>query len=82
MKQVILHVPHSSAAIPFNNGYVVSDAMLEAEILKLTDSHTEDLFYSEADIMIVAPFSRIFCDPERFADDSKEVMAQFGMGAL
>lgn len=32
--------------------------------------------------MIVADFSRIFCDPERFTDDSQEVMAQYGMGVL
>ena len=32
--------------------------------------------------MIKANFSRIFCDPERFTDDSQEIMAQFGMGVL
>ena len=82
MKQLILHIPHSSTQLPLKNGYVVSDSLLESEILKLTDWHTEDLFYSEGDVMVVAPFSRIFCDPERFADDSQEVMAQFGMGVL
>lgn len=39
-------------------------------------------FYSNEDEMIVAEFSRIFCDPERFTDDSQEVMAQYGMGVL
>jgi N-formylglutamate amidohydrolase len=34
------------------------------------------------DDKIVAPFSRIFCDVERFADDELEVMAKFGMGVL
>lgn len=29
-----------------------------------------------------APFSRIFCDVERFSDDEFEVMAKFGMGVL
>jgi len=32
--------------------------------------------------MIKAEFSRIFCDPERFTDDSQEIMAQYGMGVL
>ncbi len=55
---------------------------LEREMLKLTDWYTDDLFYSEEDEMIVAEFSRVFCDPERFTDDSQEIMAQYGMGVL
>lgn len=80
--QLILHLPHTSTEIPVKTGYVASDEVLQAEILKLTDWHTADLFYSAEDIMVVAPFSRIFCDTERFPDDKQEVMAQFGMGAL
>ena len=82
MSQLILHIPHSSISIPLKDGYVVNDDVLNLELLKLTDWHTEDLFCSETDIMIIANFSRIFCDPERFADDSKEIMSQFGMGVL
>jgi N-formylglutamate deformylase len=82
MKKLILHIPHSSTNIPLKDGYIVPDEILQSEILKLTDWHTEDLFHSEEDEMIIAPFSRIFCDPERFPDDEQEVMAQFGMGVL
>ena len=82
MKQIILHIPHSSTNIPLKEGYVVSEDALEAEMLKLTDWYTDDLFHSEVDIAIIANFSRIFCDPERFTDDTQEVMAQFGMGVL
>ncbi len=32
--------------------------------------------------MIIADFSRLFCDVERFADDEQEVMAKYGMGVL
>ena len=32
--------------------------------------------------MIIAGFSRIFCDPERFTDGTQEIMAQYGMGVL
>lgn len=81
-RKVILHIPHSSTNIPLKEGYSVDDEFLENEILKLTDWHTEDLFYSNEDEMVVAPFSRIFCDPERFPDDSQEVMAKYGMGVL
>ena len=82
MKQLILHIPHSSVNIPLKEGYIVSEDTLQSEILKLTDWHTEDLFHSYKDVMIIAPFSRIFCDPERFPDDEQEIMAQFGMGVL
>ena len=51
-------------------------------MLKVTDWYTDDLFQSDEHEMIKANFSRIFCDPERFADDSQEIMAQYGMGVL
>ena len=82
MKKLILHIPHSSIIIPLKAGYCVSDEILNQEILKLTDWYTDDLFENETDISIIASFSRIFCDTERFSDDSQEVMAQFGMGVL
>ena len=79
---IILHLPHASTHIPFHDGYVVDEAVLQSEMLKLTDWYTEDLFFSSEDKMVVAPFSRIFCDVERFADDVQEPMAQLGMGML
>lgn len=80
--KIVLHIPHSSAKIPFHEGYLIDSVSLEKEILKLTDWYTDDLFFSGEDEMIIAEFSRIFCDPERFTDDSQEIMAQFGMGVL
>ncbi len=75
-------MPHSSTNIPLMDGYTVDENFLAKEMLKLTDWYTDDLFYSDEDEMIKADFSRIFCDPERFTDDSQEVMAQYGMGVL
>ncbi len=69
--RVILHIPHSSTKIPVTDGYIVDNETLKNEILKLTDWYTDELFYSEYDIMIKADFSRIFCDPERFVDDTQ-----------
>ncbi len=82
MNNLILHIPHSSIIIPFKEGYSVSDVIINQEILKLTDWYTDDLFENEKDISIKTPFSRIFCDTERFSDDSQEVMAKYGMGVL
>ena len=82
MQPLIVHIPHASLIIPFKDGYKIGDDLLEAEMLKLTDWHTDDLFYSATDIMVKAPFSRVFCDVERFADDKDEPMSKLGMGAL
>ena len=81
-RKIILHVPHSSTTIPLTDGYVINDEAMAKEMLKLTDWYTDDLFDSDENVMIKANFSRIFCDPERFTDDSQEIMAQFGMGVL
>lgn len=64
------------------DGFIADRISLENEILKLTDWFTDDLFYSADEIIVTAGFSRIFCDVERFADDSLEIMAQYGMGVL
>lgn len=82
MRRLILHIPHAATNIPITEGYSVSETILDQEILKLTDWYTDDLFENNTDISIKAPFSRIFCDTERFSDDSQEIMAQYGMGVL
>lgn len=62
---VLIHIPHSSAHIPSTKGY--SDvALARKEIERLTDWHTERLFALEGAGHIRAPFSRVFCDVERF----------------
>jgi N-formylglutamate amidohydrolase len=82
MRKLVLHIPHSSTEIPLLDGYVSSQDEIQDEIIKLTDWYTDDLFDSEVDDKIVTPFSRIFCDVERFADDKLEIMSKAGMGVL
>ena len=82
MQHLILHIPHASENIPFKKGFVIDDTKIKEEILKLTDWFTDDLFYSKEDTQIIAPFSRVFCDVERFSDDSQEEMFKLGMGVL
>jgi N-formylglutamate amidohydrolase len=80
--KIILHIPHSSINIPLKTGYFIDENTIENELIKLTDWYTDDLFYSASDEMVIANFSRLFCDPERFEDDNLEVMAKVGMGVL
>lgn len=82
MKKLILHVPHAATSLPNQEGFIRNVEKIEQEINKLTDWHTNDLFHSKTDEMIVAPFSRIFCDVERFENDEEEVMSKVGMGVL
>ena len=82
MKKLILHIPHSSTNIPSLEGYVDDETKIENEIIKLTDWYSDELFHSDYDEMIVTPFSRLFCDVERFENDEDEIMSKVGMGVL
>jgi len=81
MRKLILHIPHSSSNIPLLDGYISDMLKIKTEIIKLTDWYTDELFDSENEIKIIAPFSRIFCDVERFVNDDEEIMSKVGMGA-
>ena len=82
MNKIILHIPHSSTKIPSHDGYLVDEKVLEDEQLILTDCYTDDLYDNPDTISVIADFSRIFCDVERFSDDSMEIMSKVGMGVL
>jgi N-formylglutamate deformylase len=78
-QNIILHIPHSSTRIPCYDGYIVDKTLWNNEFNLLTDWFTGELFYLPLP-KVITPFSRIFCDVERFSDDSLEIMSQFGMG--
>lgn len=73
----IFHIPHSSTQIPSFEGFVCK--RIENEVKLLTDWSTDHLFCMEGVERIVTPWSRVFCDVERFPD-SREVMESVGMG--
>jgi N-formylglutamate deformylase len=82
----VLHIPHSSCSIPTDERVrlAISDTELEAELLRMTDAFTAQLFpltVHEAK-RVVFPISRLICDVERFPDDADEPMAARGMGAV
>ena len=79
---MILHIPHSSTHFPNKDGFIASPFILEQEITRLTDWYTDELFNYPNCNSVKASFSRIFCDVERFEDDTLEEMSKFGMGVL
>lgn len=86
---VILHVPHSSRAIPADvrADIVLDDAALERELHHITDAHTERVAAEAAARSAAAPWqfvnqlSRLVVDPERFPDEREEMLS-VGMGAV
>jgi N-formylglutamate deformylase len=51
----------------------------------MTDHYTDELFVSTDNLSesaLVFPVSRILVDPERFIDDSREIMSKKGMGSI
>lgn len=78
---IVLHIPHSSLLIPQEALVNYNEKLLEKEFLLMTDRYTDELFNLEL-TSIVFPYSRLFCDIERFRDDDKEEMSKKGMGAV
>ena len=83
---VLLHIPHASTFLPetVRDQFVLSDAELGLELIRMTDSFTDNLFDLPKLIAlpVAFPVSRLVLDPERFEDDSREIMAQKGMGVI
>ncbi|MFL6026535.1 MAG: N-formylglutamate amidohydrolase [Friedmanniella sp.] len=86
---VVLHVPHAATAVPADvrSTIVLDDDQLAAELVRMTDAHTDHLALAAAAAANPRPWvlanrlSRLVVDPERFPDDREE-MAQVGMGAV
>ena len=83
---VLFHVPHDSTFIPPSerSRLLLDDAELKAELLRMTDHWTFDLFAQgiPEGRVVRSPVSRLVVDVERFEEDAVETMASRGMGAV
>ncbi len=79
INKLILHIPHSSTYLP-ESFYVLEDVSLDQEFQRMTDWFTDELFDFEEATKLVFPYSRLYCDVERFREDRDEPMASKGMG--
>lgn len=84
---VLVHVPHAGIEIPehVRQGLSLSDAALRAELVCMTDWHTDELFSPVLDlggVLFTNRLSRLVVDPERFAQEDAEPMEAVGMGAV
>ncbi len=73
----LLHIPHSSTHIPDYTGFVIEE--LEENLFYLTDWATDSIFDIDGIEKIITPFSRLFCDVERYEDEN-EPMFRIGRG--
>ena len=83
--QIILHIPHSSIIIPevfYQNNLQLKEDEVSDFNLAITDLYVDELFPTQKYMTIKAPLSRVYCDVERFEDDEKEEMSQYGMGVV
>lgn len=78
-KKLILHIPHGSTFVP-ETFQVLEGVSLEKEFQRMTDWYTEELFNFDEAEKLVFPYSRLYCDVERFRQDKDESMAKKGMG--
>jgi N-formylglutamate amidohydrolase len=81
---MILHIPHSSRAIPeeLRDQIVLADDELLAELNLMTDGFTDKLFNYPESSAVSFPISRLLIDVERFSDDNEEPMSKVGMGVI
>ena len=84
MDNIILHIPHASLCLPtdFWRDITVDKEIVERELRFIADYKVDELVKNIDSHKIIAKYSRLYCDVERFRDDEAESMAKLGMGAI
>ena len=84
MEKYIIHIPHAALKIPevFKKRLLVDNNYFAKENLLLCD-YSVDLFVPKNFSNVVRfKYSRMFCDVERYLDNTLEEMSKYGMGAI
>lgn len=81
MKNILIHIPHSSYIIPekYKDLFYLKDDELFQEQIKMSDSYTDELFDVKGIQKLIVPISRLVCDVERFRNETDEEMSKQGM---
>lgn len=82
--KVLLHIPHSSLKVPkkFYKGLLISREEFQKYNLKMTDVGIDELFKEVKGYKYKAKYSRLYCDVEKYKDNSKEFMYKYGQGVI
>ncbi len=81
---LLIHIPHASLHLPpdFWRDVMVDRKIIENNLHFMADYKVDELARNIDCHKIIAKYSRLYCDVERFRDDSDEPMARLGMGAV
>lgn len=80
---LLVHAPHAGTHVPaiaWENS--LDCARLRAELNRLTDWYTTDLFQLPGASLCATPVSRLVVDLERYTDDTLEPRAAVGQGVI
>lgn len=82
--KILMHMPHVSLDVPneFYDGLLTSKHLFHKYNLEMTDLGIDELFKGYDYIKVIPKYSRLYCDVERFRDDSKEIMSKYGEGVV
>ena len=82
--KILLHMPHVSLDVPeeFYDGLIIPKMLFHKYNLEMTDLGIDELFKGYETIKVIPKYSRLYCDVERFRDDSKEIMSKHGEGVV
>lgn len=80
---ILFHVPHSALKIPrqYWDICIKNQNYIKRTNKFLSDYLTDKLIPNKCH-KLVFKYSRLFCDVEKFKDDSKEIMSKKGMGVI
>ena len=81
---LLLHIPHASLCLPpdFWRDVTVDRKIIEKNLHFMADYKVGELARDIDCHKVIAKYSRLYCDVERFQNDADEPMARLGMGAV
>ena len=84
LSKFIIHIPHASLKVPkeFKEKLTIEDKYFEKENIFMSDCGIDEFIPNDFPNIVRFDYSRMFCDVEKYLDDSKEEMSKYGMGAI
>lgn len=81
---LLIHIPHSSTKLPyfFWKNTILYKKEIQKENIFISDFLVHKFIPKKNYKVLTFRYSRLFCDVERFKDNNKEKMSNYGMGAI